>query len=83
MTKGRAPAKLAAEMQKLLPARLSVSSVRSRVEGKSASGTVRIYCSSDRKSFLSDFEAKLSSTGELTNLRIDGQDVKSRHFCED
>ena len=81
--KGPGAAKLAAQLQKLLPERLSVSGVQSRVEGKSAKGTVRIFCSSDMKSFLSDFEAKLSEGGEVTNLLLDGRGVKSRRFCED
>ncbi len=83
MKRGKGPTDLAEKVQKLLPARLTVSQMQSRVQGDVATGTVRIYCSSDRKSFLSDFEAKLAKDGEVKDLRLDGQSVRTRRFCED
>ncbi|MBI3859089.1 MAG: hypothetical protein HY296_02455 [Thaumarchaeota archaeon] len=82
MRKTPADQKLTCEIQRLLPARLKVSSLQSRIRGNLSTGTVRIYCSSDKRSFLSDFEASMDENGAVSDLWLDGQSVKTKRLCD-
>ena len=78
-----AESKLATEIQKLLPPRLKVSRLQGKVNGNIVTGTLKIYCTSDLKSFLSDFEAVIGEDGRAKDILLDGLDIRTGQFCED
>lgn len=66
---------LVKEMRRFFPDRWEVARMQSRFEGDKAEGTIKIHCLKDDKQFLSDFEAKLDSTGRILELDLDGVSV--------
>ncbi len=83
MRKGELEQKLLQEMKAFFPWRWEVAEIRSRMHGSEAAGTIKIYCSSDNKTFLTDFEAKLDARGGLEEFSLDGVVVKKKLGCED
>ncbi len=83
MVKEELEQKLLREMKVFFPKRWEVSEMRSRVSGPGASGTIKIFCSSDNKTFMTDFEAKLDARGELEEFSLDGVVVKKKLGCPD
>ena len=69
---------LARTIQERLPSRLKISELHSRTDAGHVRGTVKIYCSSDGKSFLSDFEATVDASGTVTEIKLDGESIKTK-----
>jgi hypothetical protein len=51
---------------------------KSQLQGTEAKGTVKIHCTADDKTFLSDFDAKLDAKGNIVDFLIDGLSLKDK-----
>jgi len=71
------------EMSVYFPRRWEVSAISVKKAGDRATGTIKIYCATDDKTFLSDFDARLDSKGGIRELAIDGVMVKNKLGCVD
>ncbi len=73
--------KLLREMSVFFPKRWEVAEMRTRMTGNEARGTIKIHCSADDKTFMSDFDAKLDSKGRISQFALDGVVVKKKLGC--
>ncbi len=81
MTRQALEERLAREMKACFPDRWDVSRLTSRREEGAILGTVKIHCSADDKTFMSDYVARLDRDGRIVELSLDGVHVKTRIAC--
>jgi hypothetical protein len=83
MTKeGQVQQRLLREMSAFFPNRWEVADMKTRVAGNEAKGTIKIHCTADDKTFMSDFDAKLDTEGRVEEFALDGVVVKRKLGCE-
>ena len=82
MRKEELEGKLLKEMSAFFPSRWEVAGMSTRVAGGRAVGTIKIHCAADNKTFMSDFDARLDSKGDVEEFALDGVVVKSKLGCE-
>jgi len=49
-----------------------------KFQGTEAKGTIKIHCTTDDKTFLSDFKAKSDTKGNIVEFSIDGLSLKDK-----
>ena len=70
------------DLSQYLPTHWHVTRMWQKGDGSVVSDIMKIHCRTDKKTFVSDFEAHLKNDGEIETLYINGKKAGRNMLCE-